>query len=130
MMKQEAIARMKLLKLHPTAIQEFKEEGVVNVSEPPFAALYWADTKQLALIKEFESMCKGLVYHVVHTQTEFGELYNFFYVSVTKDEWESDRENIKNNEACVYVKNISDDWCSEFGYIGFKRTNGGLIRTE
>ena len=28
-----------------------------------------------------------------------------------------------------YVKNITDDWCSEFGYICFKKNIGGLIRT-
>ena len=38
--KQEAIARMKLLKLHGNVIREFEKEGIVNLSENG-GFLYW-----------------------------------------------------------------------------------------
>lgn len=127
-MKQEAIKRMRLLRLHPNAVREFEQTGLLNVSEPPFGALYWINKDQEKVVRDFETEFEGLVYHVTHSNTEFGELLNLFYVSKYKDEWEMDRNNILEGTACVYVKNLSDDYCSEFGYIGFKCIGGGLVR--
>ena len=38
-------------------------------------------------------------------------------------------DDIKEGYACAYVKNLSDDFCSEFGSICFKKQFGGLVRT-
>lgn len=40
--KQEAIKRMKLLKLHENPIREFEQEDVINQSEHG-GMLYWLD---------------------------------------------------------------------------------------
>ncbi len=52
-----------------------------------------------------------------------------FYVSQYIEEWEYDIGNIPENRQLCYVKNLSDECCSEFGYIGFRKNIGGLIRT-
>jgi hypothetical protein len=129
-MKKEAIERMKLLKLHPTAIKEFEQTKLLNVSEPPLGSLFWVNKEQEKVVRNFEAEFGGLVYHIVHSYTTFGELLNIFYVSEHKEEWEMDRNNILECCACVYVKNLTDDDCSEFGYIGFKSVGGGVVRTE
>lgn len=126
--KIEAIKRMKLIKLHENPIREFKAEGRLNLSENG-GILYWLDEKQQECVKEFETKYNALVYHVIHDFTEFGELLSFLYVSDSEDEWEYDRDDLKQGYAYAYVKNLDDDVCSEFGSIGIKPQFGGLVRT-
>lgn len=56
-------------------------------------------------------------------------MLSVFYVSADESEWESDREDMKTGEQLCYVKNIENEDCSEFGYICFKKSFGGLMRT-
>lgn len=126
--KQEAIERMKMLKLHGNVIREFDKEGIVNLSENG-GFLFWLDSDQQAIVDDFEKEHNALVYHVIRSFTEFGELYALLYVSKDEDEWEYDREDIQHGIALAYVKNIDDDFCSEFGSIGIKPQFGGLVRT-
>lgn len=126
--KTEAIKRMKLLKLHENPIREFEEEGRLNLSENG-GILYWLDEKQQECVKEFETKYNALVYHVIHDLTEFGELLSFLYVSDSEDEWEYDLDDLKQGYPFVYVKNLDDDMCSEFGSIGIKPQCGGIVRT-
>ncbi len=125
--KQEALERMKMLKLHGNIIKEFDKEGIVNLSESG-GFLYWLDSDQQAIVDEFETEHDALVYHVIHDCTEFGELYSLLYVSKYEEEWEDDRNDLKDGYALVYVKNMDDDFCSEFGSIGVKPQFGGLVR--
>ena len=126
--KQEALERMRSLKLYPNIIKEFEKENIVNMSESG-GFLYWLTDEQKEIVSEFEQEYDSLVYHVIHNFTEFGELLTLFYVSDDEEEWEYDREDLKNGYACAYVKNLSDDMCSEFGAICFRQQFGGLIRT-
>lgn len=126
--KQEAIARMKMLKLSPNIIREFDKEGIVNLSENG-GILYWLTSEQQTMVDEFEAENNALVYHVIHDFTEFGELYSLLYVSKYDEEWEYDREDLEYGTALVYVKNMSDEVCSEFGSIGIRPQFGGLVRT-
>ena len=76
--KQEAIARMKLLKLHENVIREFEKEGIVNLSENG-GFLYWLNGDQQAIVDDFEAEHGALVYHVIH---KFGTeivVYIFFF---------------------------------------------------
>ena len=126
--KQEAITRMKMLNLYPNVIEEFEKENVINLSESG-GILYWLDDEQRAMVKDFETKHDAVVYHVIHDYTEFGELYSLLYVSKYKSEWKDDRNDLKYGCACAYVKNMDEDWCSEFGSIGIKPQFGGLVRT-
>ena len=125
--KQEALERMKMLKLHGNIIKEFDKEGIVNLSENG-GFLYWLDSDQQAIVDEFEAEHDALVYHVIHDFTELGELYSLLYVSKYEEEWEDERTDLKDGYALVYVKNVNDDFCSEFGSIGIKPQFGGLVR--
>ncbi len=126
--KQEAIERMKMLKLSDNIIREFEKEGIINISENG-GFLYWLDSDQQAIVDEFQAEHNTLVYHVIHSYTEFGELYALLYVSDDEDEWGYDKDDIKSGCVLAYVKNVTDDWCSEFGSIGIKPQYGGLVRT-
>jgi len=50
--KQEAIARMRMLKLHSNAINEFEKEDVINLSEHG-GILYWLNEDQMQYVKAF-----------------------------------------------------------------------------
>lgn len=123
----EAIERMKLLKLDNPCIEAFTK-GNVWESEG-YGALYEVNDEEQKLIDNFEKNHKGcLVYHMIHNKFEFGECYSILYVSSNKEEWESDKEDIKNGYVFAYVENIDNDWCSEFGSIAVKSQFGGLVR--
>lgn len=126
--KEEAIARMKQLKLHTNVITEFEKENILNLSENG-GFLYWLTDEQKSFVKKFEENHNTLVYHVIHDYTEFGELLTFLYVSDYEKEWQTDREELTDGYACAYVKNLDDDCCSEFGGVCFKTQYGGLVRT-
>lgn len=126
--KMEALERMKLLKLNSQCIKAFEEENIVWESEG-FGALYECNETERKIIKEFEESTGGLVYHMIHNvYKEIGECYSIFYVSKEESEWELDRYDIKAYYPFVYVKNITDEWCSEFGQIGIRPSFGGLVR--
>ena len=123
----EAIERMKLLKLDKQCIEAFTK-GKVWESEG-FGALYEVNEKEQMIIDKFEANNKDcLVYHMIHNKFEFGECYSILYVSSDKEEWQKDKEDIKDGYVFAYVENIDDDWCSEFGSIAIKPSFGGLVR--
>ena len=123
----EAIKRMKLLKLDNSCIEAFVK-GKVWESEG-YGALYEVNQKEQELIDNFEKNHPNcLVYHMIHNIFEFGECYSMLYVSGDKEEWEQDKDDIKEGYVFAYVENIDNDWCSEFGSIAVKPSIGGLVR--
>ena len=125
--KKEAIERMQLLKLHPNVIEEFKKDNIVNLSEG--AMLYWLNSYQQEIVEEFQSKYYAVVYHVIHNFTHFGEMYALLYVSAHEEEWQMDKDDLRQGCTLAYVKTTTDEWCSEFGSIGIKPQYGGLLRT-
>lgn len=128
-MKEEALARMKALKLHKNVINEFKNEDKLNVSYPPFGALYWANEDEMKLIKAAEEHYNILVYHAIRTETIFGSLLSMLYVSSYDEELEYDREDLEALCPHAYVENLSEPMFSEFGSIGIQPVAGGILRT-
>ncbi len=126
--KKEALERMKMLKLSPNIIKEFEKENIVNLSENG-GILYWLDSDQQEMVDNFETEHNALVYHIIHDYTEFGELYSFLFVSQYEEEWEDEKEDLQSGYALAYVKNITDETCSEFGSICIRPQFGGLVRT-
>ena len=123
----EAIERMKLLKLDNSCIEAFTK-GKVWESES-YGALYEVNQKEQELIDNFEKNHPNcLVYHMIHNVFEFGECYSMLYVSSDKEEWEQDKQDIKDGYTFAWVENVDLDWCSEFGSIAIKPSFGGLIR--
>ncbi len=126
--KQEALKRMKLLNFHPAVIDEFVQQDKLNLSE--FGGfLYWLDESQQRAVEEFEREYNALVYHVIHSFAEFGELLTFLYVSSYPEEWDMDMHSLQSGMPIAYVKNLSQDCFSEFGSVGIRPNIGGLIRT-
>ena len=124
---KEAIERMKLLKLDKDCIEAFTK-GKVWESEG-FGALYQLRDEEQMIVDKFEAHHKDcLVYHMIHNKYEFGECYSILYVSPDTDEWQRDKDDIKEGYVFAYVENVDNPWCSEFGSIAVKSQFGGLVR--
>ena len=128
--KAEAIERMKLLDIFAETRKQFERDDYVSISEPPVGAFFWAEGEDLQRIREFEENRNVLVYLVLRSYTTFGKMDCYLYVSDHRDEWEQDREDLKNREPLCYVYNHDMPDCSEFGCVGIEKTcAAGLCRT-
>ena len=128
--KIEAVARMKKWGIFGETIKQFEKDDLVSESRPPVGACFWLDAGQKKRVEQFEREHDALVYHVIHSFTNIGELENYLYVGDYEEEWEMDREAIEDKQQLVYVLNHSMPDCSEFGSIGIEPTPAaGLRRT-
>ena len=127
--KEEAIKRMRMLGMFKPCIKSFDKHDEVQLTEPNGGLYEFSDNEELnAKIKKFEEDYNALVYHVIHTYTQFGELYNFLFISDYEEEWEYDIADLKDGYVIAYVWNKSDDWCSEMGSIVVQERFGGIVR--
>lgn len=127
--KIEAIARMKLWGIYGPTVKQFKNEGLLSESIPPIGACFCVEGEQLDRIRQFEKEHDALVYFVIHSYTNFGEMESYLYISDYPEEWETDRADISAGQQLVYVYNHDMPDCSEFGSIGVKLTPAaGLCR--
>lgn len=125
--KHEALKRMKILGIHSMAIKEFQHEGKLNLSESN-GALYWLNEGLQKRVKEFEKKYNSLVYHVIRSYSEVGEMISYLYVSPWTEDWDDDKTDLESGRALVYVENLSDEVLSEFGFIGIMPLFGGVAR--
>lgn len=127
--KEEAIKRMEVLDLFKPCIKSFEKYDEVQMSEMTGGLYEFSGDFELTnKVKEFENEYNALVYHVIHTFTEFGELYNFLYVSDYEEEWEMENADIRAGYVFCWVWNKDIEYFSEFGGIAVRPRFGGLVR--
>ncbi|TFI60564.1 hypothetical protein CKN63_13450 [Carnobacterium divergens] len=137
--KKEALKRMKQLSLMGNIIEQFKENNsifcseraslIINGTKVINPIIYNIEKKILEDVRKFEKEHNVVVYHIVKSETEYGTLYDYLFVSNNQDEWEYDREDIANDVAFVWVNNTTVPHFSEFGTIGILPKMGGILRT-
>lgn len=128
--KVEAVKRMKMLGIFNETVRQFEKDGYVSRSDPPVGAYYWVEGEELEQLREFEKEHDCLVYTVVRAYTSIGTMDSYLFVGDNKEEWQWDREDLKEGYPFSYTINRSDPDLSEFGYIGVKRSiAAGLTRT-
>ena len=122
----EVIDRMNQLNLHQNVIEEYRDRNQLNMSEAPFGALYWITEEEQKLVDTFEKAYSGTkVYHIIKTYSKYlGTVYDLLYVHNNQENWNLDREKIKDN----FVLSHTVTQYPENGYIKVKKTNGGLVR--
>lgn len=123
----EAEERIKKLNLHPNAVKEFLEGRKLNLSER--GMLYWLNDDEEKMVRSWEDETGNIVYHVIKNNMEFGLCYSFLYVSKYEEEWEDDNIDLEDGYPLAFVKNVDDDYSSEYGAIGISPRFGGIIRT-
>lgn len=129
-MKQEALFRMKLLNLHPNVVNEFQNEDKLNYSEGTLGILYWATDEMKQFVESFEKKTGYTVYHLIDNNSEeIGHMLTLLYISTEMEEWTYDRWDIQHGCLLAYVENMTYPDCSEFGSVGVRPANGGVVRT-
>ncbi|MGN0761727.1 MAG: hypothetical protein ACI4MV_07300 [Christensenellales bacterium] len=127
--KQKAIELMNKLDIYKPYIKGFRENNKVCFFEN-FGG-FWAEQEPelMTKIKEFEKQHNCLVYAVTHEYTDFGECYDFLYISDYIEDW-YEMLYPQGNMYYVgaYVWNKTVDWCSEFGTICIQSFGGGIKR--
>ena len=127
--KEEAIKRLRILKVHPNVIKEFQYDNpLINCSYK--GILYWIrDERWEEIISKFEADYNAVVYHAIFTPTGFGDLLTLLYVSEHVEEWAADNEELEHGFAYAYVANLTNDICSEIGRVCVEPRFGGVVRT-
>ena len=127
--KEKAIEIMQKLDIYAPYIRGFREENQVCFFESFGGFCAYQEPELMAKIKEFETQYNVLVYAVTHEYTDFGECYDFLYISDYKSDWKYMLMPQKTMfYVSAYVWNKSDDICSEFGTIGIRSFGGGIKR--
>ena len=79
--KQKAIELMNKLDIYKPYIKGFKDKNSVCFYENFGGFWAYQEPELMAKIKEFEEKHNVLVYAVTHEYLEFGECYDFLYIS-------------------------------------------------
>lgn len=125
--REEALARLLTLKVHPNVVRDFRDE-ILNCSED--GILFWLDEEEEGFIKAWEKKTNHMVYHVIKNHMSFGTAYSLLYVSKYESEWELDKEFLADGCPFVYVLNSEGRELSEYGTIGVRPAYGGVLRTQ
>lgn len=129
--KAEAVKRMKMWGIDPRIVDDFRKKDLVSSSEPPLGACFWLTDEQKERVRSFEEEYGALVYHVIHSYTDIGEMESYLYVGNYPEEWEMDHEYISEQCSMAYVYNKTYPEYSEIGGIGVRLTAAaGLERTH
>ena len=135
---QQAIERLEILEkeylLHENVLKEFKEDETIYYSENLGGAfsgiLYWLSNKDeyVEKVRKIERERNIFVYHCILNHTIDGALLTMLYVSEYQNEWEFEKNDLKNGCIDVYVCNLNRDIDSEFGSVQITGVNDGLVR--
>lgn len=128
-MKQEALARMKLLDLQYNVVRDFEAKEEIYYSLGTLGLLYLAFGGVVEVVQKFENQTGYLVYHVIDNDTNLGHMLTLLYVSTEMDEWSADKRDLQGGYPLAYVENMTYPDCSEFGSVGVRPANGGVVRT-
>ena len=126
---REAVQRMQALAINQIAIEAFTKHKLIPICFNSVDKVYGLEPKNVDRIKNFEEQHNALVYFVIFTPTNFGDMESYLFVSDYEEEWEMDNEDIKDGYAMTWTENLTHPECSEFGSISFAPTeSGGLKR--
>lgn len=128
-MRQEALRRMKLLKLEPNTIRDFEQDGLVGLSQQVGDQIFLqpSDEETGQRINEFEREYECLVYHALWADSPMaGECWSLLFVSPTSSDWNNERKYIESSGVVyAYVESEMEDGVSE---IMIEPRDSGLIR--
>lgn len=125
--KDEAIRRLRKIGVMDEVVENFKNDKLM-ISESAGILYDLNDRAKAAIEKMKEYSADALPYHLIHSFTEFGELYAVLFVSSNRDDWPSDGPD-REGYVFSYVYNATDPSFSEYGDIVIQGANGGVVRT-
>ncbi len=129
-MKAEALFRMKEVIDYTPIIDYFEETGLPQVYEPPFGASYSLEEDELEKVREIEDSRNILVWGVVRCFMKYNgqevTVDCLLHVSQDKDEWEQEREDLRNGIPFVYTV-MKEFPLIDHGHINVYKSKGGTL---
>lgn len=122
--KSEAAKRLKMLFEDSTVPDAFEKTGTVYLCDHPDGRPIPIPEEMMDDLRQLEKEHGLLVYLVIADSWS----YSYLYVSKYKEEWEMDESDLGEGYPVVYVENLEDPECSEFGSIRIFPNGDGLIR--
>ena len=120
---------IKQMNLHPNVLNDFRK-GVVNCSEEPRSALFWANTEQKKIIEKIEEKGTCKVWHIIKGKYKFSpneyEQIETYLLAIKEKE-----DLLEWNDgylAYSYSRFITAN-TSDYGDVVIEPNNGGLKRT-
>ena len=66
---------------------------------------------------------------MIHNLFDFGECYTLLYADLDEqDSWQEELKELADGYAFSYVKNVTEEYFSEFGSVFVQPMLGGVIR--
>ncbi len=122
--KSEAVKRLKVLFEDSTIPDAFEKAGTVYLCDHPDGRPIPIPEEMMDDLRQLEKEHGLLVYLVIADSWS----YSYLYVSKYKEEWEMDVNDLGEGYPVVYVENLEDPECSEFGSIRIFPNADGFIR--
>ena len=122
--KSEAVKRLKVLFEDSTIPDAFEKAGTVYLCDHPDGRPIPIPEEMMDDLRQLEKEHGLLVYLVIADSWS----YSYLYVSKYKEEWEMDESDLGEGYPVVYVENLENPECSEFGSIRIFPNGDGLIR--
>lgn len=129
-MKVEAIRRMREVIEYTDIIESFEETGLPQVYEPPYGASYSLEDDELENVRSIENSRNVLVWGVIRCNMMFNRqevtVDCMLHVSCHKDEWEQEREDLRNGLPNVYTV-MKEYPVTDHGNIQIYKSEGGTL---
>ena len=122
--KSEAVKRLRMLFEDSAIPDAFEKAGTVYLCDHPDGRPIPIPEEMMDDLRQLEKEHGLLVYLVIADSWS----YSYLYVSKYKEEWEMDVNDLGEGYPVVYVENLEDPECSEFGSIRIFPNGDGLIR--
>lgn len=122
--KSEAVKRLRMLFEDSAIPDAFEKTGTVYLCDHPDGRPIPIPEEMMDDLRQLEKEHGLLVYLVIADSWSF----SYLYVSRYKEEWEMDESDLGEGYPVVYVENLENPECSEFGSIRIFPNGDGLIR--
>lgn len=118
-LKQEAIRRMKILRLDTKIIKDYVEKNLIYVSEIR-GEYEIANQEQLQLLQKLEVQNNIKIYHIIHLVSKNRNILYFLFITQKRKKWIQERKDI----SLGYLETIAVKNTRDLEIIGFKTKNG------
>lgn len=123
----EAVTRLKMMEVPVSVIEDFLH-GYVMVAEPPTGEMRNITEKEKEEIATFEDKHNAIVYMIVRSYTNFGQLDSWLFISDYPEEWAMEDAAIKDGIVFSWTINRDIPEFSDMGSIAYKKVDGGVVR--
>lgn len=128
-MKKEALRRMEKIGLHTEVCANYAEKDTLFYSD---GVVTQPIQKRVIIAHKVQAFQEEnpdkLLYFILCTESPYGVLLNYLFVTDKQEEWTEDQSDIDMGFIFCYVENLSFSHCSEYGTIGIQKIDNGIKR--